>query len=271
MEFFKNKGPRVLLLDIETAPTKAYTWSLIKAFIPIDFIESHKYLLCWSAKFLGEKAIFSDALINHKNEYKKDPKNDRKILESLCKLLDEADYIIMHNGRFFDIPEVNGRLLFHRMLPPSPFKIIDTYLTAKRIFRLESNKLDYLGEFLGVGRKIKHEGAELWVKCMDGDMKAWKDMIVYNKQDVILLEKIYYILAPWDNKAPNSALYIDDNNPICRNPTCLSTKLIHRGYSTTDAGVFHRYCCKECGAWGRGIHNLLSKEKRQSRIANIPG
>jgi hypothetical protein len=60
-----------------------------------------------------------------------------------------------------------------------------------------SNKLDYVAQKLDVGAKVKHSGFSLWLRCMDGDKKAWKEMKEYQIQDVNLLVDLYDILLPW--------------------------------------------------------------------------
>ncbi|MGH7867674.1 MAG: hypothetical protein ACREP9_08610 [Candidatus Dormibacteraceae bacterium] len=76
-----------------------------------------------------------------------------------------------HNGDYFDIPWVKGRLLFHGLPPMRPIPTIDTKALASRHFYLNSNRLDYLGQYLGVGKKIKTD-YDLWLDCMNGDEKA---------------------------------------------------------------------------------------------------
>jgi hypothetical protein len=61
-------------------------------------------------------------------------------------------------------------------------KYFDTKVASKSKFRFNSNKLDDIGHYLGLGRKINTGGFELWKGCLAGDMKAWDHMIKYNKQ-----------------------------------------------------------------------------------------
>ena len=46
---------------------------------------------------------------------------------------------------------------------------------------------------------------------MKDDLKAWKKMVEYNKQDIVLLEKVYYALRPWDTYHPNMGVYLQEN------------------------------------------------------------
>jgi hypothetical protein len=68
---------------------------------------------------------------------------------------------------------------------------------VKANFKFPSNKLDYVAQALGVGAKFKHSGFELWIDCMAGDDKAWREMKKYQIQDVVLLEELYQVLLPW--------------------------------------------------------------------------
>jgi hypothetical protein len=42
---------------------------------------------------------------------------------------------------------------------------------AKAHFRFLSNKLDYIVQYLGIGKKVEHEGFGLWRKVMAGRRK----------------------------------------------------------------------------------------------------
>jgi hypothetical protein len=145
--------------------------------------------------------------------------------------------------------------------------MIDTLKEAKAHFAFTSNKLDSLGELLGCGRKVEHEGFELWRKCMNGDLKAWKNMCKYNEQDVILLEKVYLKLRPFMKNHPN--VNLDGKVSKCKCPACGSSNLIKRGYAYTNASKFARLRCKDCGKWSREKITQLNKGQRKNIIANI--
>ena len=53
-----QKSLKILLLDIETAPMKAYVWKRWKENISLDQTISEWFMLCWSAKWLySEEAM----------------------------------------------------------------------------------------------------------------------------------------------------------------------------------------------------------------------
>lgn len=227
---------KILLLDIETAPNTAYVWGLFKQNISISQIVDSSKMLCWAAKWLGEEKVhFSSILDGHK-----------KMLKQIHTMLEEADAVVHYNGSRFDIPTLNKEFLVNKMLPPSPYHQIDLLRTARQQFRFPSNKLDYVGKALGVGKKESHEGFELWIKCMNKDKEAWKTMEKYNKQDVVLLEQVYYEFLPWIKNHPNKAVF-DETAQTC--PTCGSGLLSKRGYNVTKSGKYQRYQCNACGTW----------------------
>jgi len=153
------------------------------------------------------------------------------------------------------------------MKPPSPYKVVDTLLAARSQFAFSSNKLDDLGETLGLGRRVEHEGFELWRKCMNGEKKAWKDMLRYNEQDVVLLEAVYLRLLPYIKNHPNVNVIMDQTK--CKCTACGSSKLHKRGYAYTNASKFQRFQCQDCGKWSRGRMNMLDKDYRKNIQQNI--
>jgi DNA polymerase elongation subunit (family B) len=227
---------KILLLDIETAPNTAYVWGLWKQNISISQIVDSSSMLCWAAKWLDEpEVMFSSILMGKKG-----------MLKEIHKLLDQADAVVHYNGSRFDIPTLNKEFLEAGMSPPSPYAQIDLLRTARQQFRFPSNKLDYVGQALKLGKKVKHEGFELWIKCMNKDKEAWERMEEYNIQDVVLLEQVYHKFLPWIKNHPNKALH-DESEHSC--PSCGSHKIQKRGYNVTAGGKYQRYQCQACGTW----------------------
>ena len=231
---------RILLLDIETAPNTAHVWGLWQQNIGLHALKESSYVMCWAAKWLGEKEVFFESV------YKTKPK---KMLASIHKLISEADAVIHYNGTKFDMPTLNKEFLLHDMAPPAPYKQIDLLRTVRNQFRFPSNKLDYVAQRLGLGKKHEHEGHSLWVKCMANEGPAWKTMEDYNKQDVVLLEKVYHKLLPWIKNHPNRNVYDGQEEHVC--PNCGGNHLQRRGTARTISGTYQRFQCKDCGTWSR--------------------
>ena len=157
--------------------------------------------------------------------------------------------VIAHNGQAFDVKRSMERFLYHGLGNPSDFSQVDTLSTARKYFKMGSNKLDRIGRHLGIGRKLKHTGIDLWFDCMDGDPKAWRMMIRYNKQDVQLLEDVYLKLRPFMKNHPNVNV-LDNRTEAC--PICGSKKLQRRGFSYTRVSKKQRYQCNDCHGWSTG-------------------
>ena len=221
---------KLLHLDVETSPNTAFLWGLFKQTVSISQIVESSYLLCWSAKWHKQKEIMFSS---------KHVATEIAMLDELWRLLDEADVVVHYNGRKFDIPTINKEFLLNGYAPPSPYKQIDLLSITRQQFRFPSNKLDYVAQQLGLGKKHPHIGFELWVKCMENDPKAWKMMEKYNKQDVVLLEKLYIELLPWITSHPNMGLYVDADRPVCTN--CGGTNLYKRGFSKTLSQMYSFY------------------------------
>lgn len=243
---------KILILDIETAPTVAYVWGLFDQNIGIDQIVSDSYVLCWAAKWYGSKEVLFDSIKKYPR-FKKEPHNDIEIAKSAHKLMSEADIIVAHNGNSFDFKWLNYIFLKHGLDPVPPYKTVDTLQVARGNFYFTSNKLDFISQRLGVGAKVKHEGFGLWTKCMAGDNDAWKRMEKYNKGDVLVLEGVYTKLRPFMKRHPRVV-----NSEGIKCPICGSFHLEARGYLTNLSGKFQRYQCLDCRRW---THDKKPTEK----------
>lgn len=179
---------KILLLDIETTPMQVYAWGLWDQNIAIDQIIKSSEMLCFGARWLGEKKVIFKS-VHHDGK--------QAMLEELHKLMSEADLLVGWNSAAFDHKHINREFLEAGMLPPSPVKDLDLMSITKANFLFPSNKLDYVAQKLGVGAKVKHSGFSLWIKCMEGDEKAWAEMKKYQIQDVNLLVDLYEKLLPW--------------------------------------------------------------------------
>lgn len=213
------------------------------------------YVLCWSAKWYGEDEVMFSGVNTVK------PKS---MLNRIHKLLNDADAVIHYNGTKFDIPTLNKEFLLYDMTPPAPYKQIDLLRVARGQFRFPSNKLDYVAQALDLGKKTKHIGHELWIKCMAKDKEAWLMMEEYNRNDVILLEKVYDRLKPWIKNHVNHGVY--ESGLCCTN--CASINYKRSGWAYTTAHKYQRYCCKDCGTWFKAsMVNMVGEPKRFSSIS----
>jgi hypothetical protein len=230
---------RLLHLDIETAPHLSATWGLFQQNVALDQLLQPGFTLCWAAKWHGEKEVMFQSVMT----------GERRMIRTVHSLLNEADAVCHYNGTKFDIPTLQKEMLLQGLKPPAPFKQIDLLKTARSRFRLASNKLDFVAQALGLGSKTKHKGMALWLGCMNKNKEDWRVMEEYNKQDVLLLEKVYGRLLPWIVGHPN--LSSMTGSDCC--PKCESTSKQARGWAVTAAGRYQRFQCLDCGGWYRSF------------------
>lgn len=243
--------PKILFIDIETSPNTAHVWGLFRQTVSISQLMESSYVMCFAAKWYGKTKV----------EFMENGTSCEYMLGRLHELLDEADIVVHYNGSKFDIPTINKEFLLAGMDPPKPYQQIDLYRVVRNKFRFPSNKLDYVADRLGIGRKHAHEGHELWVKCMNGDRDAWKRMEKYNKQDVKLLEHLYERVLPWIDKHPNYGVYLEKDRPCCTN--CGSYKVTKQGKARTKTRVYQQYKCSDCGTW---LRTRLSEKKSSPEL-----
>lgn len=232
---------KILILDIETKPTKAYIWRAWDENTSPEKVIEPGGLLCWSAKWVGKpERIF----------YSEWGDGRHQMLNELHKLLNEADAVVTYNGDKFDLPIINGEFLLAGFKAPAPLTSIDVIKHVKK-FGFLMNRLAYVGPLLDVGRKLKHEGFGLWVGVMNGDIKAQARMRRYNIQDVVLLERLYKKILPFIKNHP----HLGDNKHECG--ACGSNHIQSRGFSRTKYFKTQRLQCQSCGSWSQGTRKKI--------------
>lgn len=239
----------ILYIDIETAPNLSYIWGQFEqnAIAHVQEWSLLGFAYAWGD---GDPVpVYPSPSTNAKTL----PSREKAIVKAAWKLFDEADVVIAHNGDRFDIRKLNAKFISHGLTPPSPYLTIDTKKIASRVAMFNSNSLDNLGQHLGLGQKVKHEGWEMWEGCLAGEKKWWNKMIGYNIQDVVLLRKLYYTLRPWDNRHPNLCT---DGQLACSK--CMSTDVHKRKYKRMSSGLVRvTLHCQSCG----GYSSLLKSGK----------
>jgi len=251
--------PRVLLIDIETAPNLSYTWGLFDQTISIDAVAQTGYTLCYAAKWHDEKKIAWDS-VNGKG-------GREGMIRRVHALMGQADAIISYNGDKFDIPKLNQEFLALDMHPPTPTIQMDLLKTIRNKFKLTSNKLDFVARHLGIPGKVRHKGWSLWTGCMHNIGEDWRLMKEYNMNDVVVLERVYKKVLPWINTKFNWGLHVDSDSLMCKN--CGSSNVQRRGYSLTQTSAFVRYQCQGCGKWQRSSENVIDLEKRRTLLRDL--
>ena len=239
-----QKPPRVIFYDIETAPSVGYYYDLYKEGNIVSTIQPW-FMLSYAFKIQGQKKINYRCLADYPG-YSRNKKCDKALVTDLHReVFCSADILIGHNIDRFDARKSRARFLYHRLPPTPPTKTIDTLKLARRVAKIDSNRLNALGEFFGLGGKTVTTGWKMHESCIEGDRKAWRQMGVYNKRDVALNEQIYDIIAPWHPNPPAMTFSGD-----C--PSCMSSHVTQRGFNVSKTRRTKRLQCQSCGHWFSG-------------------
>lgn len=254
-------APKILILDIETAPMEVFCWGLWDQNIGLNMVKQHTTVLSWSAKWRGAP----DSQVMYRDQRDaEDIRDDKELVQIIRDLLDEADIILTQNGKKFDVKKLNARFVKHGIKPPSSYKHIDTLQIAKSKFGFDSNKLEHMtAQLCTKHKKLTHgkfPGFDLWKECLAGNEEAWKEMQVYNKVDVLSLEELYFDhFAAWDDSV-NFAAFSDDYKFRCN---CGNDEFEQKGYHITKRSKFKKYICTHCGKEHRDSSNQFSKARRE--------
>lgn len=227
-KYSSNLKPKILIYDIETSYNIVKSWRIgyNLNINPTDIIEERK-IICVSYKWLGDDQIYN--LQWDKNH------DDKFLLEQFIQVLNEADLIVAHNGERYDLKFIKTRAIYHGLEMLLNYPQFDTLKVAKKKFNFNSNKLDYISEFLGFENKIKTD-MKLWDDIIFKSCpKAMDEMIRYCNMDVELLEKVYNKLSYWEG--PKYHINAEDktSSPISGNYNLELIKTV-----TTNQGTIKR-------------------------------
>ena len=173
----------ILVWDLEVTPNVGLFWSAgYKITIPPHCIVKERQICCIGYRWLHQKRTYC---INWEGE------TDAYAIEKFLPILHSARFSVAHNGRGFDERWLRGRAMKHR-IPMSPdVQMYDTLQKFKKFTYLNSNKLDYIGAYLDLGRKIQ-TSYDLWTNITLYDHQAsLKEMARYCRRDVDLLADVF--------------------------------------------------------------------------------
>lgn len=237
------KKPKILSFDLEVSPALGWFYPPTYETNILKLVD-RQYLMSFAYQWVGENKISSLCL----NDYDGDTlRNDAALVKELHKVMSEADILLGQNSDNFDVKMANYFFIKNGLEPIPPTKYIDTKKIAKRYFRFVNNKLDNLGEELGVGGKTKITQADIWHDCFVlNDRKAWKLMKKYNENDVRVTTEIYLKMRGFMRNHPNLAR-ISGEFDAC--PACGGYNYRVRAYRYTAVSRYHQYSCNDCNTY----------------------
>jgi uncharacterized protein YprB with RNaseH-like and TPR domain len=230
-----------LYFDIETSPNIGLFWSAgYKQKIDYSNIIKERAIICICYKWEDEKQVYS---LNWDKS-----QSDKKLLQEFIKVANQADELVGHNGDKFDLPWIRTRCLYHRIDLFPKYTTIDTLKLSRRQFRFNSNRLDYIASFLGIGKKIKTD-FNLWKDIvLNKCEKSMAKMIDYCKQDVRLLEQVHKELRLHDT--PKTHYGVIETGDIRTCPECGSNNIhISKTRILASGNKQIQYRCNDCGKY----------------------
>lgn len=245
-----QRSAKILLVDIETLPGEAYFFDPRVEYISPDKVIKDWSISCWAAKWLFDDVIVGER-VSSDEAY---ARTDRSILGGIWKLMNEADIVVTQNGVNFDIKKLNSKFIENRFPPPAKYMNVDTLKVAKEVFGFTYNRLDELGQKLGIGKKIDMTFVD-WKNCLTNNQPAEDAldyMLTYCKRDISpLLEDVYLAMLPYIKNHPNLNIFTNHDSDVC--PKCESGNLKwnEKPYAT-PSGLWESFRCGACGATGRG-------------------
>lgn len=239
--------PRILVYDIETSTATFRLYDTGRQYVSYKQLVANTYVLGWAAKWMGESDIQSD-FVTGKEAKRRD---DRRVVKSLYKLMDNADYVITYNGDDFDNKEMAARYIRAGLTPNKRYHSIDLYKKIKQIVRLRSYSLRHVLDYFNLSPKGVRENTDL---AELGDVAALSHDREYCKQDVFSTEELYFFIRPWMKTHPEMSSLLDTFYPLgddeTRCPRCLMVigrwKWTKR-YTMPSGRVLKSCNCPHCG------------------------
>ena len=230
--------PKRLFYDIETSYNIVKAWRIgYNINLNMEDIIQERAIITIAYKWEGEEDV---------TVLSWDKGCDKKIIEDFVKVMADADELVGHNLDRYDTKFIMTRALKHNISVLPKYQSTDTLKLAKKHFMLNSNKLDYIAQYLGIGHKTKHRGLSMWDDIiLRNDPQALEEMIEYNVQDVFLTEQVYHKLMEYSLPKVNHASKQTGDKHTC--PQCGSDHAeLHKTY-ISGSGVKTRLMgCKSC-------------------------
>jgi len=254
-------GAKILLLDLERLSGKA----TIRIWHPRDlkyvsYLPPEKWdrlpsTLCGSWQWLTDKRVgFVAAWENPDDPY--------HVANVFRGLLDEATHVVTYNGNRADLLWLSGDRAQGGIPEPSPYKSVDLFkMQAKYAF--ERRSLRHLLDRLDLPNKSGHYDPDEADAAMDGDEKARRSLIKYNKQDTRALVELYLRVRP--RLGLNLGAFYADAEDVVRCPHCAGVDTLKAdGWYGASVQTYGQLRCDVCGGYAR--NNIV---KSRSRVRGI--
>ena len=249
---------RRLFVDIETSPNIGYFWQPgHKVSIHHAAIKHERAIICicykWADRAKAESLTWKQG-------------DDGDMLRKWAKIVAHADEVIAHNGDKFDFAHIRTRCLSHNIPLKETYTQVDTLKIARYRYKFNSNRLDYLGRFLGVGGKME-TAPDLWDRVLNNERGALKEMTDYCKRDVLMLEQVYEKIANYSRAYTHVGVAADGDRLSCPHCGGIHTK-VDKTKVTSVGTIRRQMTCKSCGRYwtvADGVYRSVMKVREMMK------
>jgi DNA polymerase elongation subunit (family B) len=254
-----------LYFDVETSFNKIASFYIgNKVSVNYNAILEERKIICICYKWEGKDTVYS--LTWDKKQCEK------QMLKDFLKVAEQADELVGHNGDRFDLPWIRTRCLLNGVKTFPEFVTVDTLKLTRNKFKFNSNRLDYLAQIMGVGKKSSHSGLQLWIDVVNGNKKALSEMVAYCRNDVKILESVYKKLEGYVKPKTHISAHKHGTRWGC--PQCGSQDVHCNKTRVTAAGVqrFEMKCYNGCGriySVPNSVYSLYKRDKIHDQLKKL--
>lgn len=187
----------VLLIDLETSPSKFWGWGTGDQYVPYTMLVEGTETKIITAQY-KRLLIDKEAKYLMWDWYGKEGGDDASLVEETVRLINNADIVIGQNINSFDIKVLQERAKVLRLSPINVDFPIDTLLNSRKAFKSMSHKLDYRSKQYGLGGKIKMEMQD-WIDIVTGKTCPTEKMVPYGLKDIEDTEQVFWNELPYWN------------------------------------------------------------------------
>lgn len=242
----KDSTPRILIYDIETPRVRAELWWSGKQFVNGNDVVDEPRIISISWKWFGDETV-------HAAHWDLKSQDDSEMMKEFLEHYNNADVIVGINNDRFDNRWINARAVKHKLDVNTFVRSVDIQKQCKRLFRLPSYSLKYLGHFFDIPmQKQNHEGLIMWQKIQYGTLEEAVEymakMIRYNVGDIMATEGLLLRLMPVLNLQTH--LGVASGNAPYSCPLCGETEDIelHKTTYTRAGTIQHIMKCNKDGS-----------------------
>ena len=182
------------------------------------------------------------------------------LLEEIHRLLQRFPVLVTFNGRTFDMPILENRLLLNRYRGPESAVHADVLYASRRVWklRLKQCNLQRLEEnILGIAREDDLPGALIpqtyFQYLKNRDFEPVRRIMVHNRQDIVSLSQLFFFLCRLHDQ-PETMTAPEDLFSLAA--------ALQRSGKLEKAKKCFRMSARD-GMWTPAFHALAAQEKRE--------